>query len=151
MLAGDRARSRACPTHSLRVEPRVPSSTIPSTSCSVSSDSISPTAAIVIEKGRIRPSPASPPGSAGSPSVTSPASPVVSVASNSEAIAAIHANGAVSAWGSSGCIIPSSISFDTIAREWRCKWSEDGDKASLASAQKVLEKSMDCEEDGALT
>ena len=30
--------------------------------------------------------------------------------------------------------------FDTIAREWRCKWSEDGDKASLASAQKVLEK-----------
>ena len=36
--------------------------------------------------------------------------------------------------------ITQGVSFDTIAREWRCKWSEDGDKASLASAQKVLEK-----------
>ena len=32
------------------------------------------------------------------------------------------------------------VRFDTVAREWRCKWSEDGDKASLAAAQKVLEK-----------
>ena len=32
------------------------------------------------------------------------------------------------------------VRFDTVAREWRCKWSEDGDKASLASAQKVLDK-----------
>ena len=36
--------------------------------------------------------------------------------------------------------ITQGVSFDTIAREWRCKWSEDGDKASLALAQKVLEK-----------
>jgi len=32
------------------------------------------------------------------------------------------------------------VRFDTVAREWRCKWSEDGDKASLAAAQKVLDK-----------
>ena len=36
--------------------------------------------------------------------------------------------------------ITQGVSFDTIAREWRCKWSEDGDKASLSSAQKVLDK-----------
>ena len=27
---------------------------------------------------------------------------------------------------------------DTIAREWRFKWSADDDKASLAAAQKLL-------------
>jgi hypothetical protein len=32
------------------------------------------------------------------------------------------------------------VSFDTVAREWRCKWSADNDKASLAAAQKVLDK-----------
>jgi len=31
------------------------------------------------------------------------------------------------------------VEFDTIAREWRCKWSPDGDKASLVAAQKALE------------
>jgi hypothetical protein len=31
------------------------------------------------------------------------------------------------------------VEFDVIAREWRCKWSPDGDKASLVAAQKALE------------
>eukprot|EP00594_Rhizosolenia_setigera_P010911 CAMPEP_0178962832 /NCGR_PEP_ID=MMETSP0789-20121207/14617_1 /TAXON_ID=3005 /ORGANISM="Rhizosolenia setigera, Strain CCMP 1694" /LENGTH=113 /DNA_ID=CAMNT_0020647093 /DNA_START=125 /DNA_END=466 /DNA_ORIENTATION=+ len=35
--------------------------------------------------------------------------------------------------------IVEGVSFDTIAREWRCKWSADNDKASLASAQKALD------------
>jgi uncharacterized protein YlaN (UPF0358 family) len=30
------------------------------------------------------------------------------------------------------------VEFDTVAREWRCKWSADNDKASLVSAQKAL-------------
>jgi hypothetical protein len=30
------------------------------------------------------------------------------------------------------------VSFDTIAREWRCKWSADADKASLVKAQDEL-------------
>ena len=34
------------------------------------------------------------------------------------------------------------VTFDTVAREWRCKWSEDADKASLAAAQKVLDKHL---------
>lgn len=32
------------------------------------------------------------------------------------------------------------VFFNRIAREWRCKWSLDDDKASLAAAQKVLDK-----------
>ena len=35
--------------------------------------------------------------------------------------------------------IAAGVSFDTVAREWRCKWSADNDKASLAAAQKALE------------
>jgi len=31
------------------------------------------------------------------------------------------------------------VKFDTIAREWRCKWSEDDDKKSLKEAQSLLE------------
>ncbi|NJA61023.1 hypothetical protein HC023_34670 [Streptomyces sp. NEAU-H3] len=31
------------------------------------------------------------------------------------------------------------MEFDTIAREWRMKWSGDNDKASLAAVQKVLD------------
>eukprot|EP00316_Scyphosphaera_apsteinii_P003993 CAMPEP_0119302238 /NCGR_PEP_ID=MMETSP1333-20130426/3873_1 /TAXON_ID=418940 /ORGANISM="Scyphosphaera apsteinii, Strain RCC1455" /LENGTH=112 /DNA_ID=CAMNT_0007304535 /DNA_START=110 /DNA_END=448 /DNA_ORIENTATION=+ len=31
------------------------------------------------------------------------------------------------------------VSFDTIAREWRCKWSPDDDKKSLVEAQKAFE------------
>jgi len=35
--------------------------------------------------------------------------------------------------------IVAGVDFNTIAREWRCKWSEDGDKASLAALQKALD------------
>jgi formate-dependent phosphoribosylglycinamide formyltransferase (GAR transformylase) len=31
------------------------------------------------------------------------------------------------------------VEFDKIAREWRCKWSPDNDKAALVEAQKALE------------
>jgi hypothetical protein len=34
--------------------------------------------------------------------------------------------------------ITDNVQFDTIAREWRCKWSADGDKASLSSAQDAI-------------
>lgn len=34
--------------------------------------------------------------------------------------------------------ITKGVEFDTIAREWRCKWSADHDKASLAAAQELL-------------
>ena len=36
--------------------------------------------------------------------------------------------------------IAEGVEFDTIAREWRCKWSEDNDKASLVAAQAELAK-----------
>lgn len=35
--------------------------------------------------------------------------------------------------------ITKSVKFDNIAREWRCKWSADNDKASLNAAQQALE------------
>jgi hypothetical protein len=35
--------------------------------------------------------------------------------------------------------IVDGVEFDTVAREWRCKWSADNEKASLASAQKALD------------
>jgi hypothetical protein len=31
------------------------------------------------------------------------------------------------------------VEFDTVAREWRCRWSTDKEKASLVEAQKALE------------
>ena len=34
--------------------------------------------------------------------------------------------------------ITEGVEFDTIAREWRCKWSPDNEKKSLAEAQKLL-------------
>jgi hypothetical protein len=34
--------------------------------------------------------------------------------------------------------ITEGVEFDTIAREWRCKWSADDDKKSLQEAQKAL-------------
>lgn len=34
--------------------------------------------------------------------------------------------------------IAKGVDFDTIAREWRCKWSPDNDKASLEKAQELL-------------
>mmetsp|Transcript_11579 Transcript_11579/g.16312 ORF Transcript_11579/g.16312 Transcript_11579/m.16312 type:complete len:138 (+) Transcript_11579:35-448(+) len=39
--------------------------------------------------------------------------------------------------------IVDGVEFDTIAREWRCKWSADNDKASLAEAQKALNSVLD--------
>jgi hypothetical protein len=35
--------------------------------------------------------------------------------------------------------ITDGVSFDTVAREWRCKWSPDNDKKALQEAQKALE------------
>jgi hypothetical protein len=35
--------------------------------------------------------------------------------------------------------IAEGVEFDTVAREWRCRWSTDKQKASLVEAQKVLE------------
>ncbi|GBG28760.1 Hypothetical Protein FCC1311_049812 [Hondaea fermentalgiana] len=32
------------------------------------------------------------------------------------------------------------VTFDTIAREWRMKWSEDNDKASLVALQKLIDE-----------
>eukprot|EP00438_Fugacium_kawagutii_P012714 Skav228204 [mRNA] locus=scaffold704:605810:613670:- [translate_table: standard] len=40
--------------------------------------------------------------------------------------------------------ITKGVSFDNIAREWRCKWSADNDKASLDAAQELL-KSVSAE------
>lgn len=37
-------------------------------------------------------------------------------------------------------VIAEGVEFDTIAREWRCKWSPDNDKKSLVEVQKVLDK-----------
>merc|ERR1711879_434089 len=35
--------------------------------------------------------------------------------------------------------IADGVEFDTVAREWRCKWSPDSEKASLVAAQKALD------------
>eukprot|EP00588_Corethron_pennatum_P009023 CAMPEP_0194267406 /NCGR_PEP_ID=MMETSP0169-20130528/1918_1 /TAXON_ID=218684 /ORGANISM="Corethron pennatum, Strain L29A3" /LENGTH=112 /DNA_ID=CAMNT_0039008231 /DNA_START=31 /DNA_END=369 /DNA_ORIENTATION=+ len=34
--------------------------------------------------------------------------------------------------------IAEGVEFDTVAREWRCKWSSDAEKASLVAAQKAI-------------
>jgi len=34
--------------------------------------------------------------------------------------------------------ITSNVSYDTVAREWRCKWSGDAEKASLSALQDQL-------------
>jgi hypothetical protein len=39
--------------------------------------------------------------------------------------------------------ITEGVEFDTIAREWRCKWSQDDDKKSLQELQKVLNECTD--------
>lgn len=39
--------------------------------------------------------------------------------------------------------IAPGVEFDTVAREWRCKWSPDNDKAALVEAQKALEGVLD--------
>ena len=38
--------------------------------------------------------------------------------------------------------IAEGVEFNTIAREWRCKWSADGEKASLVAAQKTLQSAL---------
>merc|ERR1719420_40497 len=38
--------------------------------------------------------------------------------------------------------IVTGVEFDTIAREWRCKWSGDNDKKSLEEVQKALVEVM---------
>lgn len=38
--------------------------------------------------------------------------------------------------------IVKGVSFDNIAREWRCKWSPDADKESLAKCQEALDKAI---------
>jgi len=38
--------------------------------------------------------------------------------------------------------ITEGVEFDTVAREWRCKWSGEADNASLAAAQKVLDSNL---------
>jgi hypothetical protein len=35
--------------------------------------------------------------------------------------------------------IVDNVAFDTIAREWRCKWSQDSDKTSLKELQNELD------------
>lgn len=35
--------------------------------------------------------------------------------------------------------ITANVEFDTVAREWRMKWSEDSDKASLSKVQEILD------------
>lgn len=37
-------------------------------------------------------------------------------------------------------VIAEGVEFDTIAREWRCKWSNENDKASLVAAQKAIDE-----------
>jgi hypothetical protein len=36
--------------------------------------------------------------------------------------------------------ITPNVKYDTLAREWRFKWSPENDKASLSGAQTILEK-----------
>uniref|UniRef100_A0A7S1VJN5 Uncharacterized protein n=1 Tax=Grammatophora oceanica TaxID=210454 RepID=A0A7S1VJN5_9STRA len=36
--------------------------------------------------------------------------------------------------------IAKGVEFDTVAREWRCKWDDENDKASLVAAQEALDE-----------
>mmetsp|Transcript_16839 Transcript_16839/g.64121 ORF Transcript_16839/g.64121 Transcript_16839/m.64121 type:complete len:94 (-) Transcript_16839:280-561(-) len=38
--------------------------------------------------------------------------------------------------------ITSNVSFENVAREWRCKWSEDNEKASLTALQELLSANL---------
>jgi hypothetical protein len=38
--------------------------------------------------------------------------------------------------------ITDNVIFDTLAREWRCKWSESDDKKSLSAAQTVIDETL---------
>ncbi|CAJ1357584.1 unnamed protein product [Effrenium voratum] len=46
----------------------------------------------------------------------------------------------ISRFGARNASITPKVSFNNIAREWRCKWSADNDKASLDAAQTLLEE-----------
>ena len=39
--------------------------------------------------------------------------------------------------------IAEGVDYDTVAREWRCRWSPEEEKASLVAAQKAFEKCLD--------
>eukprot|EP00933_Yihiella_yeosuensis_P031180 TRINITY_DN24731_c0_g1_i1.p1 TRINITY_DN24731_c0_g1~~TRINITY_DN24731_c0_g1_i1.p1 ORF type:complete len:159 (-),score=33.90 TRINITY_DN24731_c0_g1_i1:150-626(-) len=39
--------------------------------------------------------------------------------------------------------IAAGVDFETVAREWRCKWSSDDDMASLKACQKLLDDMKD--------
>ena len=39
--------------------------------------------------------------------------------------------------------IMDGVDYDSIVREWRCKWSPDGDKASLLTCQMAIESIFD--------
>ena len=39
--------------------------------------------------------------------------------------------------------ITPNVEFDTLAREWRCKWVADDDKASLSACQDALSSAID--------
>lgn len=39
--------------------------------------------------------------------------------------------------------VTEGVDFDTVAREWRCKWSPDNDKKALQEAQKELDAILD--------
>eukprot|EP00966_Prymnesium_polylepis_P056291 1302399-Prymnesium_polylepis.1 len=65
---------------------------------------------------------------------TFPRSVVIAVAALSHSATSTRAPGSPVA-----DLLP-GVEFDTVAREWRMKWSGDDDKASLAAAQKVLDE-----------
>jgi hypothetical protein len=39
--------------------------------------------------------------------------------------------------------VTEGVDFDTVAREWRVKWSPEDDKKSLALAQKALDEILE--------
>ena len=54
-----------------------------------------------------------------------------------------NASSSVVSSGRSMATIVEGVDFDTTAREWRCKWSVDDDKKSLAELQKILNDSKE--------
>ena len=57
--------------------------------------------------------------------------------SKSPTYSSSHANFVIFHYRSLGTIAQ-GVDFDTIAREWRCKWSQGNDKKSLVEAQIAL-------------
>eukprot|EP00438_Fugacium_kawagutii_P005636 Skav216574 [mRNA] locus=scaffold3598:113894:115994:+ [translate_table: standard] len=43
--------------------------------------------------------------------------------------------------------IAPGVSYGSLAREWRCKWSPDDDCASLKACQKLLQDRVDMQEE----